>query len=35
MNCYTIIQNFADLGDNECESLLLFHNELAKAYIEK
>jgi hypothetical protein len=34
-HCYNIISNYADLGDNESESLFLFHNEVAKDYIEK
>ena len=35
IDCYYIISDYADLGDNESESLFLFNNEVAKDYIEK
>ena len=34
-DCYNIIFDFSLLGDNESESLFLFHNEVVKDYIEK
>ncbi len=34
MNAYTIVQNLADLGDNECEALFKYHNDIIKKFID-
>ena len=34
MNAYTIVQNMADLGDSECESLFKYHNDIILRFID-
>ena len=34
MNAYTIVQNMADLGDNECENLFNYHNSIISRFID-
>ena len=34
MNAYTLVQNTADLGDNQCEDLFNYHNKTIQNFIE-